>query len=305
MSDSGNQKSSLPQRSGVAISDISIVIPTYSSQEFVAEVVVELFRVHPQLAYEAEVIIVDDGSPDSTWEVLLELRRRYPKLNIIRLPENVGQHRAVCIGLGAASGAVAVVMDDDGQNPPTEIHLLLGAIKQGHDLVFGFPIKKQHGLIRRIGSRLTNSLVMLLYCPTMPVKISNFKAVTRQIYNRMLENPQASSRYTNGEMLSLSESPASIPVKHRRQVRGPSRYNFVGLLGVLISICLATPLRTLGLVLRVNLVASISMIVSALFVFSLSAYFNIPHFSLLAFAVLMIPTMILGLLALMLFRKSL
>jgi undecaprenyl-phosphate 4-deoxy-4-formamido-L-arabinose transferase len=102
-----------------------------------------------------EIIFVEDCGGDSSWGIIAELAKIDPRVHGIRLNRNYGQHNALLCGIRAARRDVIVTMDDDLQHPVSEIALLLAALDEGHDVVYGTPHAEQHGWLRDLASRLT------------------------------------------------------------------------------------------------------------------------------------------------------
>jgi undecaprenyl-phosphate 4-deoxy-4-formamido-L-arabinose transferase len=119
------------------------------------ELVEELGRVLPAVAAGFEAVLVNDGSRDRSWEVIAGLARGCPWLRGINLMRNFGQHNALLCGIRAARYEVIITLDDDLQNPPSEIPKLLARLEQGCDVVYGAPEKPQHGLWRNLATAAT------------------------------------------------------------------------------------------------------------------------------------------------------
>ena len=134
---------------------ISIVIPVYRSAESLPELLAELARVLPTIADPFEVILVDDASPDSSWQVVQALSSQYAFLRGIQLMRNYGQHNALLCGIRAARYELIVTMDDDLQHSPDQIPVLLAELDKGFDVVYGAPEEEQHGLLRDLASQMT------------------------------------------------------------------------------------------------------------------------------------------------------
>jgi glycosyltransferase involved in cell wall biosynthesis len=134
---------------------LSIVIPVYNSEASLPRLLTELAASLPALAEEFEVVLVNDGSRDGSWKVIEQLTRQYPFVQGIELMRNYGQHNAVLAGVRAARMEVIVTMDDDLQHPPSEVRLLLEEISRGADVVYGVPLKQQHGILRDLASYAT------------------------------------------------------------------------------------------------------------------------------------------------------
>jgi undecaprenyl-phosphate 4-deoxy-4-formamido-L-arabinose transferase len=123
---------------------LSIVIPVYNSEHTLEDLARRLADVLPGLAPDFEVILVNDGSPDASWETITRLAAAHPWLRGVNLMRNYGQHNALLCGIRLARHEVIITMDDDLQHPPEEIHKLLERLSQGYDVVYGVPDKLPH-----------------------------------------------------------------------------------------------------------------------------------------------------------------
>src|SRR5882757_4349121 len=134
---------------------ISVVTPVYNGEASIAELCQRLSEVLPRIATEYEIILVNDGSRDRSWEIISELSSRFATVRGLNLMRNYGQHNALLCGIRAAKYEVIVTMDDDLQHPPEEIPRLLARLDEGLDVVYGAPDAEQNGLLRAVASRLT------------------------------------------------------------------------------------------------------------------------------------------------------
>ena len=132
---------------------LSIVIPVYNSEQSLPILVSELARALEGFTF--EIILVNDGSPDGTWDVIKHLATQYSFVRGIRLMRNYGQHNALLCGIRAAQYDTTVTMDDDLQNPPREIPRLVSTLDEAWDVVYGTPRRESHGLLRDVASRIT------------------------------------------------------------------------------------------------------------------------------------------------------
>ena len=119
--------------------ECTVVIPVYNSQATLPALTERLAAVLPTIADRFEVVLVNDGSQDGSWEAICQAARKHPWVRGVNLMRNYGQHNALLAGIRAARYAVTVTMDDDLQHPPEEIPRLLGTLAQGNDLVYGVP----------------------------------------------------------------------------------------------------------------------------------------------------------------------
>jgi glycosyltransferase involved in cell wall biosynthesis len=134
---------------------ISVVTPVYNGEASVGELCRRLAEVLPRISAQHEIILVNDGSPDRSWEMISELCSRSPVVRGLNLMRNYGQHNALLCGIRAAKYDLVVTMDDDLQHPPEEIPRLLARLEEGFDVVYGAPKAEQSGFMRALASRIT------------------------------------------------------------------------------------------------------------------------------------------------------
>jgi glycosyltransferase involved in cell wall biosynthesis len=142
---------------------LSLVIPAYNEAESLPELLSWIYRVCEPLYESYEVIVIDDGSTDNTWQVLRELKERYPqRLRAIRFARNYGKSAALYQGFQEAKGEVIITLDADLQDSPDEIPALYDLItKEGYDLVSGWKRHRRDPLSKTIPSKLFNATVRL------------------------------------------------------------------------------------------------------------------------------------------------
>ncbi|HEX5943703.1 MAG TPA: glycosyltransferase family 2 protein [Anaerolineales bacterium] len=130
--------------------NLSVVVPIYKGETLIEPLVAELIRTLPTFANKYEVILVNDGSPDNSWNLIVNLTRQYACVKGIRMMRNYGQHNATLCGVRAAQYEVVVTMDQDLQHPPGEIPQLLAKLEEGYDVVYGAPRRLPQGFLRNI-----------------------------------------------------------------------------------------------------------------------------------------------------------
>jgi glycosyltransferase involved in cell wall biosynthesis len=138
-----------------ALPTVSVVVPVYNGRLALPELVSRLAPVLERSASRYEAVLVNDGSRDGSWEVIVELGRRHDWVRGIDLLRNYGQHNALLCGIRAAKHDVIVTMDDDLQHPPEKIPNLLDGLASGYDVVYGTPQEEQHDFWRNLASRVT------------------------------------------------------------------------------------------------------------------------------------------------------
>lgn len=134
---------------------LSVVVPVYKSARILPDLVARLEPVLQECAGAFELVLVDDASPDDSWQVIEALARRLPWVRGLSMMRNFGQHSALLCGIRSARYDVVVTMDDDLQHPPEELPALLAELARGHDVVYGSPREEPHGFLRGLASRIT------------------------------------------------------------------------------------------------------------------------------------------------------
>jgi len=203
----------------------SIVVPVYRSAKTLVELYERMDRTFAGLEAEYELILVEDAGGDGSWEVMQSLRQRDPRVKIIRLVRNYGQHNALMCGFSFASGDYAITIDDDLQNPPEEIPKLIEAITAKNlDLVFGIPREKKHSRLRNWCSRIFSRAVLPSATRSTPIRISNVQIMKKQIVEHIL---QFHTPHPIVALLALqvAEKTGMVTVDHHERLNGQSTYN--------------------------------------------------------------------------------
>lgn len=162
-------------------SSISAVIPVYNSESTLTALIKRLEPVLASLARQYEVVLVNDGSRDQSWKVMQDLSCSSPSVRGINLMRNYGQHNALLCGIRAAKFETIVTLDDDLQHPPEEIQKLLARLDDGFDVVYGFPEREQHGLLRDVASGLMKLALQKSMGAETARHVSAFRAFRAQV----------------------------------------------------------------------------------------------------------------------------
>ena len=200
-----------------------MVIPVFNSEATLPSLIHRLSAVLPRISPDYEVILVNDGSRDGSWEKIRELVRLFPWIRGYRLMRNYGQHNALLCGIRVAKYSITVTLDDDGQNPPEEIPLLISTLQEGYDLVFGTPRDPQHGLWRNLASRITKTAIQGVLGAETGRQVSAFKAFHTRIREAFAEYQDA---FVSLDVLLAwgAGRVGSVPVRHDLRKIGHSNY---------------------------------------------------------------------------------
>jgi undecaprenyl-phosphate 4-deoxy-4-formamido-L-arabinose transferase len=205
------------------IKTFSIVIPVYNSQGSLPILVKEIDAVMDREGWEHEIILVNDGSQDESWQVIEELASVYPSIRAFNLMRNYGQHNALLCGIRQAKNEVIITLDDDLQHPPGEIPKLLAKMEQGYDVVYGAPEEEKHSFWRNITSKLIKYILRKAMKISSAQTISAFRAFRTEVREAF---SNYSGTYVSIDVL-LSWGTTrftSITVKHNERTIGKSRY---------------------------------------------------------------------------------
>lgn len=176
-----------------------------------------------------ELILVEDDGGDGSWEAIAELFRRDPRVHGIRLARNYGQHNALLCGIREAKGEIIVTLDDDLQNPPEEIGILLGRLEEGFDVVYGTPEKQQHGFLRDLASRITKLALQGAMGAQTASKVSAFR-VFRTRLRDAFEGYRSPSVNIDVLLTWGTTRFAAVTVGHEARAIGQSGYTLRKLL---------------------------------------------------------------------------
>lgn len=213
----------------------SIVIPVFNSEQLVGTTVDQVVDVFTGAGLEHEVILVNDGSDDGSWEVIADRARELPGVVAINLLRNYGQHHANVAGMREATGDYVITMDDDLQNPPDQALLLIDEAMNGKDVVFGHFQRKQAAGYRRLGSRLIAAINRRIFGQPPGLEVSNFRILHRTVVDRICASRNAHP-YVTGQALLYSSNRSHVTVRHEPRPTGSSNYSLVRILRLVLTI---------------------------------------------------------------------
>lgn len=160
---------------------VSAVVPVYNGEPTLPELCERLGLVLEGCTRDFEILLVNDGSRDASWQRIQQIARRSGRVRGIDLMRNYGQHNALLCGIRSARHEVVVTLDDDLQNPPEEIPLLLARLAEGFDVVYGQPLDEQHGFWRDRASQITKLVLQASMGAEIARQISAFRALRTQL----------------------------------------------------------------------------------------------------------------------------
>ena len=251
---------------------ISIVSPVYRAEKILPILVSEINLVMERIGEDYEIILVDDRSPDNSWEVMKVLSSQNPKIKSIRLSRNFGQHSAIFAGLTKAKGDWVVVKDCDKQDQPKEIAKLYKKALEGYDIVLGQRENRKDKFLKKLTSRLFYKVFNYLSGANFDNNVANFGIYHQKTIKSILDMGDY-VKFFSLFINWIGFKSVSIPIEHGEREEGKSTYSvgrlFKQAFNVIISFS-DKPLR-----LFINFGLSISILSFVLGIYYL--YLSITH----------------------------
>jgi undecaprenyl-phosphate 4-deoxy-4-formamido-L-arabinose transferase len=235
-----------------------------------------------------EIVYVDDGSQDGTFDVLLEIHQRdATHVRAIRLMRNFGQHPAVTAGFDHVAGEIVITLDSDLQNPPEEIPKLLTKLEEGNDVVTGWRQVRHDPWMRTLPSRFINWII----ASTTGVKLHDYGCMLR-VYRRhvvqLLNQCGESRRFITALTSWLGVNIAEVPVRHEAAGLRSSRYNYRRLIRMTLDLVTGYSLLPVHLVTALGLAMASLGIAAGLFLLGWRIVFGVNSSGLSSFVALLL-----------------
>jgi len=203
---------------------ISIILPVLNEEENLNDMNAEITSVVENMDVEYEIIYIDDGSTDRSFEMLSSMREKNQNIKIIQFRRNFGQTAGLAAGFDHATGDVIITMDSDRQNDPNDIPMLLDKINEGYDLVSGWRFDRQDAwLSRKLPSKLANGLISKI----TGVKLHDYGCSLKAFRKEVVENIRLYGemhRFIPAIASWMGVRIAEVKVNHRARVAGTSKY---------------------------------------------------------------------------------
>lgn len=231
-------------------SKYSVVIPVFNSEQIVGITIdqtVAFFREH---GLQYEIILVNDKSRDSSWEVVKQKANDNPYIIAVDLLRNYGQHTANFCGFNYSTGDYVITIDDDMQNPPDQIIYLIRKIHEGYDVVFGHFKEKKHAFYRCWGSRLIKFINNRIFVKQEGLILSNFRIIRRDVVDRICAY-KTMYPYITGLVMMFCSHPGNVLVEHKERPIGQSNYSIFRILKLVARILFnysSYPLRIVAVI---------------------------------------------------------
>ena len=246
---------------------ISIVSPVYRAENIIGKLVDEIFKAMRQIDCTFEIILVDDRSPDNSWEVMKLLSSKFPEVRSIRLSKNFGQHPAIIAGLSQAKGDWIVVMDCDLQDQPKEIIKLYTKAQEGYDVVLASRRKRKDSFLKKATSKLFSFIYSYLTETKFNSTIANFGIYNNNVIVEVLKM----NDYIKSFPLFVNwvgHKSTFIEVEHAERDSGNTSYTYAKLFSLAFNTIISFSNKPLKLFVKFGMMMSfLSFIIGLITVF--------------------------------------
>lgn len=245
---------------------ISIVIPCYRSEHSISEVVADIMdtmATRPKIPFEA--LLVNDGSPDRTFDVISAIARRNDHVKAINLSKNFGQHCVLMAAYSQVTGDYIVGMDDDLEHDPHDMFKLIDELEKGYDYVCAAFTGNDHSLYKRIGSKINDWMATNFIGKPREALFSSYYVMRRYVVNEIVKthNPNP---YVGGMIVSITKKLSFVPIEHHSRTAGSSGYNLRNSLGLWVNGITAFSVKPLRIASYAGMLFSIFGFLFGLFV---------------------------------------
>lgn len=204
----------------------SVIIPVFNEEESLGELYKRLVVIMEKLEGNYEMIFVDDGSKDKSFEILKALHFRDKKVKIIKFTRNFGHHSAISAGLDYAKGNIIILMDGDLQDPPEEIPNLDKKLKEGFDIVYAIRETRDDSFFKKLNSKIFYTVFRLISNIEIPANTGIFLIMNRQVLD-YLKKMNEKSRFLTGIISWGGFTHTGVMTKRNNRCYGKSKYNLL------------------------------------------------------------------------------
>lgn len=276
---------------------LSIVSPVYHGEPLVHELVTRLVATLTGITENFEIILVNDASPDKSWEKILEEASRDSRVKGVNLSRNFGQHHAISAGLSLVKGEWIIVMDCDLQDVPEEIPNLYAEAQKGFEIVYAKRMCRQDGFFKRMSSTLFHEVFQFFSGLKTDKTIANFGIYHKKVIDEFNRMPEQARSF--GSLIGyLGFKCTAIPVRHGARYAGETSYTFAKLIHLAFDITIANSNRPLKLAVELGFL--LSVVSFALALYNVMAYFTglilVPGFTSTIFSIWFVGGLLLAML---------
>ena len=280
----------------IAYTAYSIVVPVYRGMPFLEELIMRLEKVLSKHGSH-EIILVNDASPDDSWELIKKLAAANSSIKGLNLSRNFGQHYAITAGLSESKGQWIVVMDCDLQDKPEEIEKLIAKSKEGYEVILAGRNMRKDSLFKKMSSRLFYKFLSWLSGVDYDYKVANFGLYKRKVIQSVL-TMNDSIRYFPSMVKWVGFKTCTVDVEHGAREAGESSYTFNRMMNLALDIVLSYSDKPIRLAIKAGLLISALSILAAILIFiqKISGMITVPGYASVILSIWMFGGLIIALL---------
>lgn len=232
---------------------LSIVSPIYKGEKMLDELVSRITKSVVQITDDYEIILVNDQSPDDSWNVIRRIYKEDKHVKGVNLSRNFGQHYAITAGLSLVQGDWIVVMDCDLQDRPEEIPNLYHKAQEGYDMVYAQRLQRQDKFMKRLSSSAFHAVFDWLSGMKSDKSISNFGIYSAQVIREFNKMPERARSF--GSLVDyLGFAKAYLPVVHAERAEGTSGYNLARLVKLAFDVMISNTNKPLKMAVGIGVI---------------------------------------------------
>jgi len=261
--------------------NFSVVIPIYNEEENIPELYRRLSAVLEKLCRDEgcpadsyEVILVDDGSNDRSWELIRQLHKKDPRIKCINFSRNFGHHAAVLAGLNYSTGRYTILMDGDLQDQPEEIPKLVEKSREGNDIVQGISPKRHVNPIQECMSRAFHRLFVSISTIDPRTRLGLFRCLSGPVVEAIRKLPER-ALFLGGIISWVGFTTAHIPVNRSERYAGKSKYGFLKRVALALNAIASFSERPLILIFQFGIAVFIFSIIMFVYVIFRKLFYDI------------------------------
>ncbi|MEW6417915.1 MAG: glycosyltransferase family 2 protein [Nitrospirota bacterium] len=254
--------------------DFSVVIPVFNEEENISELYRRL-TVQMERLGTYEIIMVDDGSTDRSWELIRELHEEDPRLKGLSFSRNFGHHIAITAGIDHAKGDAVILMDGDLQDPPEEVSRLVEKFREGYDIVYGIRKTRHDPLFKRLTSALFWFILRRFSGVTMPAGQTMLRVLSRRVVDIMRQMREY-ARFIHGMMAWTGFKVTTAEVSHSHRMKGKSKYNVAKLFRLAFNAITSFSTIPLRLAVYIGIISSFLSLIAGIYFVYRKIIYGIP-----------------------------
>lgn len=244
---------------------LSVVSPVYRGELVLEELVSRITKSIPSDFSSYEIVLVDDYSPDDSWNKITEIAKKNNTVKGLKLSKNFGQHCAIMAGLNNISGDYIVVLDCDLQDQPEEIEKLFNETRKGFDIVLARRYERKDSFYKKMVSKLFYKTLSYLTGAQQDATVANFGIYSKQAIGEIVKLHEK-IKYFPTMVQWIGFKTSYVDVEHASRKEGKSNYNLKKLLNLALDIILAYSDKPLRLIIKFGLSIAIISFLMAFYV---------------------------------------